>query len=252
MLAYVLVGAAAVALQGCGNAAAPAPAPAAPPQPLTPEEIDAALATLDPAWQLASDGKSIESTFVFADFISAFGFMTRTALHSEKAFHHPDWSNVYRTVQVSLSTHDAGGLTSYDFDLAAEMNSASKESGLEEASAMVRRLSPAKISEVPPLLNNSEIDAAMQSLDSRWTLDEGRTSIQAAFLFDDFVPAFGFMSRIALHAEKAFHHPDWSNVYKTVQASWSTHDAGGLTHLDFDLATEMDNAAASSGVQVEI
>lgn len=248
MLAYVLTAVAAVALQGCGNA----PAPAATPQQLTREEIDAALATLDPAWQLASDAKSIESTFVFADFISAFGFMTRVAVHSEKANHHPDWSNVYRTVQVSLSTHDAGGLTSLDFDAAADMNSASKESGLEAASAVVRRLSPAEIFETPPLLNNSEVDAAMQSLDSRWTLDEGKTSIQATYAFDDFIAAFGFMSRIALHAEKANHHPDWSNVYRTVQTSWSTHDAGGLTALDFDLASKMDNAAASSGLQVEV
>ncbi|RMG56306.1 MAG: 4a-hydroxytetrahydrobiopterin dehydratase [Bacteroidetes bacterium] len=69
-----------------------------------------------PGWHFANAG--IEKTFQFKDFVEAFGFMSRVAILAEKANHHPEWSNVYRTVEVRLSTHDAGGLTDKDFDLA--------------------------------------------------------------------------------------------------------------------------------------
>lgn len=75
-----------------------------------------------PGWQSASDGGSIARTFVFRDFSAAFGFMTRAALAAEKADHHPDWRNVYKTVEVTLSTHDAGGVTAKDIALAEAMN----------------------------------------------------------------------------------------------------------------------------------
>jgi len=247
MLAYVLIVAAAVAVQGSNSAPSPAPSPAAVPQLLTREEIDAALARLDSSWQLTPDTKSIESNFTFVDFISAFGFMTRSALNAQEANHHPEWSNVWNTVQVSLTTDDAGGLTSLDFDLAAEMDSTSKNSGLEDASAGERRLSNAD-SETPTLWTNSEIDAGTQKLDSRWTVDAGKTTIQATFVFEDFIAAFGFMSRIALHAQEANHHPEWSNVWNTLQVNLTTDDVGGLTSLDFDLATEMDRAFEDSGL----
>jgi 4a-hydroxytetrahydrobiopterin dehydratase len=74
------------------------------------------------AWNLAADGRSISRTFKFPDFIAAFGFMTRSALIAEKLDHHPDWSNVYRTVAITLTTHDAKGLTELDFSLAAAMD----------------------------------------------------------------------------------------------------------------------------------
>jgi 4a-hydroxytetrahydrobiopterin dehydratase len=74
------------------------------------------------AWVLAEDGRSISRTFKFADFIAAFGFMTRSALIAEKLDHHPEWSNVYRTVAVTLTTHDAKGLTDLDFSLATAMD----------------------------------------------------------------------------------------------------------------------------------
>jgi 4a-hydroxytetrahydrobiopterin dehydratase len=77
------------------------------------------LADLD-GWRV--DGDRLRKTFVFADFVSAFGFMTKVALEAEKLDHHPNWSNVYKTVEVELWTHDAGGLTEYDFRLAAAMN----------------------------------------------------------------------------------------------------------------------------------
>ena len=84
-------------------------------------------------------------------------------------------------------------------------------------------------------------DAAIESALSRvpdWTRD-GDT-IRRSLRFDDFVTAFGFMSRVALLAEKRDHHPDWSNVYSKVDIALSTHDAGGLTELDFDLAEAID------------
>jgi 4a-hydroxytetrahydrobiopterin dehydratase len=80
-----------------------------------------ALADLD-GWTLAEDGLSIHRTFTFRNFSEAFAFMTRSALAAEKLDHHPDWSNVYKTVEVKLNTHDAGGLTALDFELARKMN----------------------------------------------------------------------------------------------------------------------------------
>lgn len=73
-------------------------------------------------WALASDASSISRTFIFHNFSEAFGFMTRVALAAEKLDHHPEWFNVYKTVEVTLRTHDAGGLTDLDFDLAARMD----------------------------------------------------------------------------------------------------------------------------------
>jgi 4a-hydroxytetrahydrobiopterin dehydratase len=88
---------------------------------LTEEAIRAGLADLE-GWSLAADGGAIEKTFTFRNFSEAFGFMTRTALAAEKMDHHPDWSNVYKTVRVSLSTHDRGGVTELDMQLAGKMN----------------------------------------------------------------------------------------------------------------------------------
>ena len=73
-------------------------------------------------WSEASGRDAITKTFVFADFNEAFGFMTRAALVAEKLDHHPEWFNVYKTVEVTLSTHDAGGLTERDIKLAAAMD----------------------------------------------------------------------------------------------------------------------------------
>ena len=76
-----------------------------------------------------------------------------------------------------------------------------------------------------------------------WRLVAG--SIRKRFVFADFVEAFVFMSEVALVAEATDHHPNWSNAYKTVNVRLSTHSAGGLTALDFDLATRMDEIAKS-------
>lgn len=75
-------------------------------------------------WSLSPDGTAISRRFVFADFAEAFAFMTRSALIAERLDHHPEWSNVYRHVDVALTTHSAGGLTDLDFRLASAMDKA--------------------------------------------------------------------------------------------------------------------------------
>jgi len=82
------------------------------------------VARLDdlPGWVRQVDGKAITRSFRFDDFSAAFAFMTRVALASEKADHHPEWSNVWNRVDIRLSTHDAGGITERDLALAAEIN----------------------------------------------------------------------------------------------------------------------------------
>lgn len=84
---------------------------------LTQAECAAALTEL-PGWSLRADGLAIERSLKFADFNAAFGFMTRVALHAEKADHHPEWSNVYNRVTITLTTHEAGGLSARDVALA--------------------------------------------------------------------------------------------------------------------------------------
>lgn len=76
-----------------------------------------------------------------------------------------------------------------------------------------------------------------------WTEVAGRDAITKKFVFKDFNQAFGFMTRAALVAEKMDHHPEWFNVYKTVEVTLSTHDAGGLTDRDVKLAEAMDKIA---------
>lgn len=91
---------------------------------LDPETRDAALAPLlASGWQMQSDRDAICKTFVFANFVDAFGWMTRVAIWAEKWNHHPEWDNVYKTVNVVLTTHDAGGLSPLDVQLAEKMDS---------------------------------------------------------------------------------------------------------------------------------
>jgi 4a-hydroxytetrahydrobiopterin dehydratase len=78
---------------------------------------------------------------------------------------------------------------------------------------------------------------------SGWTEVQGRDAITRKFTFKDFNEAFGFMARAALAAEKMDHHPEWFNVYKTVEVTLSTHDAGGVTELDVKLAETMNKLA---------
>jgi 4a-hydroxytetrahydrobiopterin dehydratase len=85
-------------------------------------------------------------------------------------------------------------------------------------------------------------DTALATLDG-WTLVDGRDAISKTFTFGDFNAAFGFMSRAALKAEAMDHHPEWFNVWNKVDVVLSTHDAGGLTKLDMELAAFMDGLA---------
>jgi 4a-hydroxytetrahydrobiopterin dehydratase len=88
---------------------------------LSAEARKSALAGLA-GWKDVSGQDAITRTFTFGDFNEAFGFMSRVALVAEKSDHHPEWRNVYKTVEVVLSTHDAGGVTKNDIDLAKAMN----------------------------------------------------------------------------------------------------------------------------------
>ena len=92
-------------------------------------------------------------------------------------------------------------------------------------------------------LTGAKRKAALKSLKG-WKLQEGRDAIEKTYTFDNFVTAFGFMSSTALVAQQMDHHPEWFNVYNRVEVRLTNHDAGGLTELDFKLATAMDKAAA--------
>ncbi len=82
--------------------------------------------TLEPllanGWQMVADRDAIRKTYVFENFIEAWGFMSRAAIWAEKWNHHPEWSNVYKTVDVTLTTHDVGGLSALDAKLARKMD----------------------------------------------------------------------------------------------------------------------------------
>ncbi len=83
-------------------------------------EIDELISTRFKAW--SSDGSQLSRTFIFKNFVNAFSFMTAVAIEAEKLDHHPEWSNVYNRVTIKLNTHDAGGITSLDFDLAQKID----------------------------------------------------------------------------------------------------------------------------------
>jgi 4a-hydroxytetrahydrobiopterin dehydratase len=95
---------------------------------------------------------------------------------------------------------------------------------------------------MPQKLAGNERTSALAKL-TGWTEAKGRDAISKKFTFKDFNEAFGFMTRAALVAEKMDHHPEWFNVYKTVEVTLSTHDAGGVTELDVKLAQAMDKIA---------
>lgn len=88
-------------------------------------------------------------------------------------------------------------------------------------------------------LSDAERADALDALDE-WDHDEARDAIVRRFAFADFSEAFGFMTRVAMLAEAADHHPEWSNVYNRVEILLTTHDAGGLSARDIDLATRID------------
>lgn len=98
----------------------------------------------------------------------------------------------------------------------------------------------------PDRLEDALLDeAAAPLLAAGWTLSADRTSISKTFVFGSFVQAFGWMTQVAIWAEKLNHHPDWSNSWREVRVTLSTHDAGGLTELDLALARRMDKLAGA-------
>ena len=88
---------------------------------MTKMDVTEALAGLE-GWDAVESREAICKTFQFKNFIEAFGWMTQAAIIAEKMNHHPEWSNVYRTVEVTLTTHDAGGVTELDVKLATAMD----------------------------------------------------------------------------------------------------------------------------------
>src|SRR6266852_1647463 len=96
---------------------------------LSAEQRKSALAAL-PGWTEVSGREAIARTYVFKDFNEAFGFMSRVALVAEKHDHHPEWRNVYKTIEVVLATHDAGGVTAKDIELATAMNAIARQFGV--------------------------------------------------------------------------------------------------------------------------
>ena len=93
---------------------------------------------------------------------------------------------------------------------------------------------------VPKLQDRSTLQPLLAN---GWAMDAERDAITKTYIFRNFIEAFGFMTRAALWAEKWNHHPEWSNVYKTVHVTLLTHDVDGLTELDIKLATKLDSLA---------
>ncbi len=91
-------------------------------------------------------------------------------------------------------------------------------------------------------LSEGELNGALEALED-WSRAEGRDAIQKSYKFNDFNQAFAFMTKVAEKAEQMDHHPEWFNVYATVDVTLSTHDAGGVTELDIELARFMDQTA---------
>ncbi|HEY0414220.1 MAG TPA: 4a-hydroxytetrahydrobiopterin dehydratase [Allosphingosinicella sp.] len=94
-------------------------------------------------------------------------------------------------------------------------------------------------------LSDVEREEALRGLPG-WSHDETANAIRRSFRFADFSEAFGFMTRVALAAEKADHHPDWSNSWNKVEIALTTHDTGGLTRRDLALARTIDRLALPS------
>jgi len=97
------------------------------------------------------------------------------------------------------------------------------------------------------MVERLDVGATLDSLPLWQSAEEDRPAIRRALRFPDFNAAFGFMTRVALRADKADHHPEWSNVYDRVEIVLTTHDAGGVTARDVDLARFIDQVAIDMG-----
>lgn len=98
---------------------------------------------------------------------------------------------------------------------------------------------------MPTKLSSAEIHVNLEQLNAdtthKWVINNEK--LHKEFIFENFVNAFGFMTRVAIYAEKANHHPEWFNVYKQVTVDLTTHEAHGITHKDFALARTMDKTS---------
>lgn len=95
---------------------------------LNSDQVDHLLAA-HPGWTLSDDGLAVSTTIKFANFVEAWGFMTEVAIEAEKLDHHPEWSNVYNRVEITLTTHDANGLTQRDVTLSGRISESLKRRG---------------------------------------------------------------------------------------------------------------------------
>ena len=93
------------------------------------------------------------------------------------------------------------------------------------------------------LIAQEELQSSLATLDG-WTLSQDGIALEKTFSFKGFNSAFGFITRVALAAERANHHPEWSNVYNSVTIRWTTHSLGGVSDLDLKMATACDRFAA--------
>lgn len=91
---------------------------------------------------------------------------------------------------------------------------------------------------MPTKLTDTQIQEQLPSI-SGWAVENGK--LHRELKFDTFIEAFGFMSKVAIHAEKMNHHPEWFNVYNTVKIDLATHDVGGISELDFQLAETINS-----------
>ncbi len=98
-------------------------------------------------------------------------------------------------------------------------------------------------------LSQAALREALASLED-WTMSAGGNALQRTYRFSDFMAAFGFMGRVAVYADVVDHHPEWFNVYNRVDVTLTSHDAGGVTRRDIEMARFMDRAASKSGALV--
>ena len=222
--------------------------------PLTPAELDAALADL-PHWTLTGEERQVPHAtgpiphselyreYVFNRFEDATAFMAETSAEINRGQHHPRWENFWTTVRVWLSTWDIEFKPStYDLVLAKWLDQAYRDFRLPsrhdgsnvEHDTTIKRL------------DTTEVDRRVREHPG-WALMAGK--LERTLRFGDFQSAFGFMASVALAAEKMNHHPEWFNVYDTVRIQLITHDVGGVSENDFQLVHQIDALAIRHGVR---
>ncbi len=236
---------------------------------LTPPELERALAAL-PHWSLTGEERRVPYSagpvphselyreYAFARFEEATAFMAETSPAINQGNHHPRWENFWTTVRVWLSTWDIEFQPSrYDVELAqwldrayieftARDRPAAAAASLQALPSAVATTAPGTSPAVPVRLTPDELKAALAAQPA-WSVLAGK--LERTLRFADFASAFGFMASVALAAEKMNHHPEWFNVYDTVRIQLTTHDAGGISANDFDLAARIDALAQAHGVR---